>query len=180
MRFLPTALEGVLLIEPEPAVDDRGFFLRTWSAAEFEAQGIAGRPAELAFSHSRRRGTVRGLHWQADPHAQAKLVRCSRGAVFDVAVDVRPDSPSFRRWISMELTAENRRALYIPAGFAHGIQTLADDTELTYAFFSPRVPAAERAARWNDPAFGIVWPAADERILSDRDRSPPEFTWRPS
>ncbi len=127
-------------------------------------------------SFNARRGTLRGMHYQAEPHGESKLVRCVRGAIFDVAVDLRADSPTFRRWHGVELSAENRLAFYIPAGLAHGFQTLADDTEMLYQMGDPYVPDAARGVRFDDPAFGIEWPALDgERIVSARDRAFPDF-----
>jgi dTDP-4-dehydrorhamnose 3,5-epimerase len=129
--------------------------------------------SQVSVSYNRRRGTLRGMHWQAAPHAEAKVVRCTRGAIYDVALDLRPDVPTMRRWVGFELTAANSRALYIPEGCAHGFQTLSDDAEVLYLISAPYNPTAARGARWDDPAFAIEWPAVDERIIADRDRNWP-------
>ncbi|HEX6040824.1 dTDP-4-dehydrorhamnose 3,5-epimerase [Longimicrobium sp.] len=175
MIFVPTLLDGAWVVEPEPVEDERGFFARTWCADEFRARGLDPALAQCSVSFNRRRGTLRGMHFQAAPHAEAKLVRCTRGALWDVVVDLRPGSPTFTRWFGVELTADNHRALYVPQGFAHGFQTLADDTEVFYQISVPYAPGAGRGVRWDDPAFGIRWPHADARILSDRDRAYPDF-----
>jgi dTDP-4-dehydrorhamnose 3,5-epimerase len=136
---------------------------------------MATRFAEHNISYSRRRGTLRGMHYQAAPHGQDKLVRCTRGAIFDVAVDLRRDSPTFRQWVGAELTAENRRMIYLPGDCGHGFQTLVDDTEVFYMVSRPYAPESGRGVRWDDPAFGIVWPAAGERLMIARDREYPDF-----
>ena len=168
-----TGLGGAFLIEPELKEDERGFFEQVWTRAELEARGMEGGFVQCNLSYSRRRGTLRGLHYQIAPHAQAKLVRCTAGAVFDVGVDLRPDSPTFRRWVGFELSARNRHMLYLPVGFAHGFQTLEDDSEVLYMITAPYDPASERGARWNDPAFRIEWPDADERVINARDSAYP-------
>jgi len=168
MRVIETAIRDVRIIEPDVAGDDRGFFMETWNAAAFAAAGI-----EAAFvqdNHSRsHRGVLRGLHYQL-PHPQAKLVRVAAGAVFDVAVDLRRSSPTFGRWVGEELSARNRRMLWIPAGFAHGFLTLEDGTDFLYKCTEPYAPAHEHVVRWDDPAIGIDWPLGRERPrLSQRD-----------
>lgn len=175
MIFVPTPLAGAWVVEPERVGDERGFFARTWCAETFAAQGLNPALAQCSVSFNERRGTLRGMHYQAAPHAEAKLVRCTRGALWDVVVDLRPDSPTFRQWFGAELTADNRRMLYVPEGFAHGFQTLEDETEVFYQISVPYVPGAGRGVRWDDPAFGIQWPHADERVMSDRDRGYPDF-----
>jgi dTDP-4-dehydrorhamnose 3,5-epimerase len=172
MRFTPTALPGVWLIEPERIEDERGFFARVFCEREFAAHGLETRWVQCSVSFNRRQGTLRGMHWQAAPHEEVKLVRCTRGAIFDVALDLRPGSATFRRWTAAELTAANGRALYIPCGVAHGLQTLADDTEVCYQISEFYHADLQRGARWDDPAFGIVWPPG-ERILSERDARHP-------
>ena len=172
--FTATAVSGAWLIDPERLADDRGFFARTFCADELAARGLDARVAQTSIAWNRERGTVRGMHWQAPPHAEAKLVRCTRGAIHDVIVDLRPDSPSYRRHVAVELSAENRRQLYVPPGCAHGYQTLADDTEVAYQMSEPFAPAAGRGARWDDPAFGIAWPLP-VTVISDRDRAYPDF-----
>jgi dTDP-4-dehydrorhamnose 3,5-epimerase len=170
LKFLPTPLAGAYLIELEQLDDERGFFARSFCQNEFKAHGLDPVVAQCNVSFNRKRGTLRGLHYQAEPHAEAKLVRCTRGAIWDVIVDLRKASPTARKWHAVELTAENRRALYMPAGFAHGFQTLADDTEVLYQMSEFYHHESARGVRWNDPAFGIAWPLADP-ILSKKDES---------
>lgn len=176
MRFARTPLPGVWVIELDPIGDERGWFARTFDAVEFSQRGMSPAVVQCNASFNARRGTLRGMHYQAEPHGESKLVRCVRGAIFDVAVDVRADSLSYRRWHGVELTAENRLALYVPAGLAHGFQTLSDDAEVLYQMGAPYVADAMRGVRFDDPAFAIEWPAPDgERIVSERDRSFPNF-----
>jgi len=175
MIFTETAIPGAFILEPERHEDVRGFFARTWSEDEAKAHGLAPRFAQCSVSYNHRRGTLRGLHYQTPPFQEAKLVRCTMGAIFDVAVDLRRDSPAFKRWVSAMLTAENRRMLYIPEGCAHGLQTLEDNTEVAYQISQVYAPEHARGVRWNDPAFGIEWPPAD-RIMIERDRDYPDFT----
>ena len=155
MIFEPTGIGGVWVIEPERFEDERGFFARTWDTGEFEQRGLNGRLVQCSISHNGHRGTLRGLHYQAAPHEEAKLVRCTAGAIFDVAVDLRPDSPTYTRWFGVELSADNRLALYIPEGCAHGFLTLADDSEVMYQISELWAPDAARGVRWDDPAFRI-------------------------
>lgn len=169
MKFVETLLPGVWLVEPERLEDERGFFARTWCAEEFRQHGLDPALSQCSVSFNRRAGTLRGLHWQAEPHAEVKLVRCTMGAIHDVALDLRPNSPTYRRWFAAELSADNRRALYLPAGIAHGFQTLVDDSEVHYQISVPYHGPSARGVRWNDPAFGIDWPACAARILSPRD-----------
>ena len=172
MKFLPTPLSGAYVVELEPREDERGFFARSFCQEEFEKLGLNPRIAQTNVSWNKRRGTLRGMHYQAAPHAEAKLVRCTQGAMWDAIVDLRPESPSFRRWHAVELSAANRRALYVPEGFAQGFQTLADETEVLYLMSQFYRPDAARGVRWDDPALAIGWPVADPHI-SDRDRSLP-------
>ena len=158
----------------ERHADERGFFARTWCRHEFEEHGLDPAVVQCNLSHNPRRGTLRGLHWQTPPHAEVKLVRCSRGAIWDVMVDLRPDSATYTRHFGAELTEENGRALYIPEGFAHGFVTLVDDSDVVYQMSALYEPSAGRGARWNDPAFGIAWPVR-EPILNPRDASYPDF-----
>ena len=176
MKFTETKISGVFVIDPTRYEDERGFFAPAFSAREFEARGMTGHFPETNISYSLRSGTLRGMHYQAAPHGQAKLVRCTRGRVFDVAVDLRPDSQTYREWVGVELTAENRRMLYLPGDCGHGFQTLTDDTEVFYMVSSTYEPRSGRGFRWDDPAFRIEWPEADERILVDRDRNYPDYT----
>lgn len=177
MRFEPAPLPGAWVIELERIEDDRGWFARTFDAAEFRARGLSGEVVQANASYNARAGTLRGMHYQADPHGEPKLVRCSRGRIFDVAVDLRPDSPTYRAWHGVELSEDNDRLFYLPAGLAHGFQTLADATEVLYLMGHEFVPGAGRGVRFDDPAFAIDWPpAAGGRIVSDRDRAYPDFT----
>jgi dTDP-4-dehydrorhamnose 3,5-epimerase len=166
----PTPLDGLCVVEPERIADERGFFARTYDVAAL------GPIVQMSTSFNPRAGTLRGLHFQADPHGEGKLVRCTRGAVFDVAVDLRADSATRHRWHAVELSADNGLALYIPPGFAHGFQTLVDASEVLYAMSIPYVAEAARGVRWNDPAFGIAWPEppGDGRVMSERDASYPD------
>lgn len=158
----------------EPHRDERGYFARTWCKEEFAAHNLNARLAQCSTSFNRQRGTLRGLHYQAEPYAETKLIRCTRGAVYDVIVDIRPQSPSFKQWLSVELTAENLLMLYVPEGFAHGFQTLEDDTELFYQISEFYHPECSRGIAFDDPAFDFRWPIA-ERIMSERDRNFPAF-----
>src|ERR1700682_1010949 len=177
MRFIQTPLPGTWVIELEELGDERGWFARTFDAEGFEARGLNPAVVQCNASFNARRGTLRGMHYQAEPHGESKLVRCVRGAIFDVAVDVRPDSPTHRRWHGVELSAENRRAFYIPAGVGHGFQSLEPGSEVHYLMGNAYVPDAGRGVRWDDPAFAIDWPAAppEGRIISERDGSYPDF-----
>ncbi len=172
MRFIETQLKGAFVIELEKVEDERGFFARTFCQKEFDAHGLNPRVAQCNFTYTRKKGTLRGMHYQASPHAEAKLVRCIRGAIFDVIIDLRRDSPSFRQWTAVELTAENGKLLYVPEGFAHGFQTLEDDTEVFYQMSDFYDPECARGVRWDDPALGIAWPLPDP-ILSERDKNLP-------
>jgi len=163
------------MIDLERHSDHRGFFARTSCQREFESHGLNARWVQCSFSHSHRTGTLRGLHFQAAPHAEAKLIRCTRGAIYDVAVDLRPGSPTFQRWVSAELTEDNGRMLYIAEGLAHGFHTLVDHTEVAYEMSEFHQPESARGVRWNDAAFGIDWPECAERIMSERDASYPDF-----
>jgi dTDP-4-dehydrorhamnose 3,5-epimerase len=165
---------GAVVIEPERLSDDRGFFARSFCTREFEARGMNPHVAQCNISFNPRRGTVRGMHFQRPPHAEAKLVRCTAGALWDVALDLRPGSPTLGRHFAIELSAENRRMLYLPEGFAHGYQTLADDTEVFYQVSAAYAPDHAGGVRWDDPAFDIAWPLPVTAI-ADRDRAFPDF-----
>jgi dTDP-4-dehydrorhamnose 3,5-epimerase len=165
MIFVETKLAGVFSIDPDEFEDERGTLARTWSLREFAEHGLNPKLAECNLSFSLRKGTLRGMHYQTQPFAQAKLVRCSAGAVYDVAIDLRPDSATFRKWEAVELTAENRRMFYIPEGCAHGFQTLEHRTEVFYQMSEVYAPEYARGVRWNDPAFGIEWPLPDPFML---------------
>ncbi|HEY1404731.1 MAG TPA: dTDP-4-dehydrorhamnose 3,5-epimerase [Pyrinomonadaceae bacterium] len=177
MIFVETKLGGAFVVEQELFEDVRGFFARSWSEEEFAARGLQSRMRECNISFNRRKGTLRGMHFQTAPHAQAKLVRATAGAIYDVIIDLRPDSATFRQWIGVELTAENRHMLYVPGGFAHGFQTLVDDTEVFYQVSDVFAPECAGGVRWDDPAFSIVWPDNDgaERIIIARDREYADF-----
>lgn len=174
MKFVPTAIAGVVQIELQPQTDERGSFARTYCESTFRAEGLDPVGVQCNISVNAKRGTLRGLHYQAPPSREAKLVQCVRGRLFDVAVDLRPDSPTFRRWFGTELDAGQGGALYIPGGCAHGFLTLADDTAVYYHMGSEYAPALERGVRWNDPAFAIAWPF-EPRHISPRDAAFPDF-----
>jgi dTDP-4-dehydrorhamnose 3,5-epimerase len=175
MNIIETKLKQVMIIDPQRCEDERGFFASSFSEKEFAARGMASRFVENNISFNKKRGTLRGMHYQIAPHGQAKLVRCTRGAVYDVAVDLRPDSPTYAQWVGVELTAESRIMLYVPHDFAHGYQTLEDDTEVFYMVSQPYAPESYRGVRWDDPAFDIQWPKADQLIMIERDTNFPDF-----
>lgn len=175
MRITETKLKGAYLVEPELLSDERGFFTTTFCQKRFLEAGLNGTFAQCNISFNKRRGTLRGMHYQIAPMAQPKLVRCARGAVYDVIVDIRPESPTFRRWLSAELTQENCLALFVPAGFAHGFQTLADSSEVYYQMGEFYSPEHGRGVRWNDKAFAIDWPL-DNPILNPRDAGYSDFS----
>jgi len=175
--FTETPLRGAFVIEPEPIEDSRGLFARTWCRREFAARGLETRIAQCSTSFSKRKGTLRGMHYQVPPAAETKIVRCTRGALYDVIIDLRTESTTFTRHFAMVLAADNRKMLYVPVGFAHGFQTLEDDTEVLYQTSEFYAPDHARGVRWNDPMFGIAWPD-DERTILDRDQNYPDF--RPS
>lgn len=170
-----TELHGVFVVELEPREDERGSFTRVWDGPELERLGLDARIAQCSVSLNRRAGTLRGLHYQASPHGETKVLRCTRGALFDVLVDLRRGSPTFKRWFGFELRARDDRCLYVPEGLAHGFQTLEDETEVFYAISVPYEPSSARGVRWDDPAFAIEWPETPERTISERDRAWPDF-----
>jgi dTDP-4-dehydrorhamnose 3,5-epimerase len=172
--FTETAVAGAWLVTPEPAEDSRGFFARVWCEREFGARGLAGRWAQCSISFNKQRGTLRGLHYQHPPHGEAKLVRCTTGAIYDVVLDLRRDSPTFLKHAAAELNASNRLMMYVPEGCAHGFQTLQDGTEVFYQMSASYAPEHAAGVRWDDPAFGISWPYPDP-TMSDRDRQYPDF-----
>jgi len=174
MIFTETSLPGIYLIDIEPVEDSRGFFARGWCRKEFEEHGLDTSVNQMNISHNPDAGTLRGLHYQQEPYAEAKTVRCVRGAVFDVAVDMRESSPNYLQWIGHELSAENHRSLYIPKGFAHGYQTLVPDTELLYSVSEFYAPGSEVGIRYDDPALAIEWPAP-VLVISDKDASWPDL-----
>jgi dTDP-4-dehydrorhamnose 3,5-epimerase len=172
--FRETRVAGALVFEPERHVDHRGSFARLWCARELAERGLDARLAQTSLSTNPRRGTLRGLHYSVAPHAEAKVVRCVRGAVYDVLVDLRPASPTYGRWCAETLTADNGLAVYAPEGVAHGFVTIEDATDVLYQISEFYDPSCARGVRWNDPAFGVAWPEANP-ILSDRDRSYPDY-----
>ena len=174
MIFTETELPGAFIIDIERLCDERGFFARTWCADEFAAHGIALPPLQANMSMNPTKGTLRGMHYQLAPYEESKLVRCTRGAIYDVIVDVREDSPTFGEWLGVELTADNCRQLYVPGGFAHGFLTLAENSDVAYQVSAKYAPGAERGLRWDDPAIAIQWPTAPQ-LISDKDRRHPNF-----
>ena len=174
MQFFSTNLPGVFEIWIEPHCDERGFFARTWCQKEFEEHGFNPRLVQCNVSFNQRKGTLRGMHFQASPHAEAKLVRCTRGSVYDVVLDLRAGSPSYMQWVAVTLSAENRNMMYVPEGCAHGFITLEDGTEVFYQMSEFYDSPSARGVRWNDPAFGIIWPVKTA-VISERDASYPDF-----
>jgi dTDP-4-dehydrorhamnose 3,5-epimerase len=172
--FTATKLAGAFVIEPERKEDRRGFFARTFCQAEFAEHGLDARVVQCNISFNKRKGTLRGMHFQMAPRAEVKVVRCTAGAIYDVIIDLRRESPSFLRHEAIELSADNRKMLYIPEGFAHGFQTMADDSEVFYQMSQEYAAEYARGVRWDDPAFGIEWPPAD-RVILERDRTYPDF-----
>jgi dTDP-4-dehydrorhamnose 3,5-epimerase len=174
MKFIPLPLEGAFIIEPEPVTDERGFFARTFCRREFTAHGLKPDLEQCSISFNLLKNTLRGMHYQTEPHQEAKLVRCTMGSIFDVIIDLRPDSATYRQWTSVELSALNRKSVYIPEGFAHGFFTQADNCEVLYQMSEIFHPESVAGVRWNDPAFSISWPG-DVSIMSDRDRDYPDY-----
>ncbi len=174
MKFEALDVPGAYVIVPEPQADERGFFARTFGREDFDSHGLNPMVSQCSVSFNSLRGTVRGMHYQVAPHQEAKLIRCTSGAAYDVVVDLRPESAAFRRWAAVEITADNRHMIYVPEGVAHGFQTLADDTEIFYQISTPYVASHARGARWDDPAFGIVWPLPCRQI-SPKDRDYPDL-----
>lgn len=176
MIFKETELKGALIVEMEPIGDNRGFFARAWCQKEFEAHGLTSGFVQNNITFSPQRGTLRGLHYQVAPHEEPKLVRCTRGAIYDVIVDLEPESPTYKQWLGVELTAENHRMIYIPGAFAHGYQILMDDTEVFYQVGEFYAPEYERGFRWDDAAFAIEWPITSPLILSEKDKYWPDYS----
>jgi dTDP-4-dehydrorhamnose 3,5-epimerase len=175
MIFTETELKGAFVVELQTLEDERGFFARTWCEHEFAERGLNTKVSQCSLSFNIQQGTLRGMHYQIGPSREAKLVRCVRGSIYDVIIDLRPGSATFKRWIAVELNEENHRALYIPEQFAHGYQTLRDNTEVFYQISNFYAPAQARGLRWNDPAFKIRWPN-DQRVISARDRGYADFS----
>jgi dTDP-4-dehydrorhamnose 3,5-epimerase len=175
MIFLETGLKGVFEIHMEPKTDERGFFARSWCQREFEEHGLNPRVAQCNVSFNEKKGTLRGIHYQEAPYAEAKLIRCTRGSIYDVAVDLCPESPTFTKWVGSVLSAENRHMLYVPEGYGHGFLTLEDHTEVFYQMSEFYAANSGRGVRWDDPTFGVNWPG-EVRVISDRDRTYPDFS----
>lgn len=174
MLFQPTNLAGAYLIDLQPIADERGFFARTWCTQEFAEHGLDAHLVQCNLSLNRQRGTLRGMHYQQAPYAETKVVRCIRGALYDVIIDLRPESPTYLQWLGVTLSAENRTMLYVPKGFAHGFQTLADNTEVFYQMSDFYAPAYAGGLRWNDPHFNIRWPLKVS-VISAKDQSYADF-----
>jgi dTDP-4-dehydrorhamnose 3,5-epimerase len=174
MTFEQTKLSGVFEVRVQPLPDPRGFFARTWCRSEFERNGLNPELVQCSVSFNTKKGTLRGMHYQAAPYSEAKLVRCTSGAVYDVVIDLRPHSPTYTQWTAVMLTSDDRNMLYVPEGCAHGFLTLADNTEVFYQISAFHEPEAARGVRWNDPAFQIIWPSPVE-VISDRDQNYPDF-----
>jgi dTDP-4-dehydrorhamnose 3,5-epimerase len=175
MKFLPLSLRGAYLIDPEPICDERGYFARTFCRKEFQEQGLHPHLEQCSISFNHRKGTLRGMHFQQAPYAEVKLVRCIQGKIFDVIVDLRPDSATYKKWEGVILSSENKRMLYIPEGFAHGFQTLEDNTEIFYQISCPFVPGHAAGVRWNDPALKIAWPT-EISVVSSKDQQYPDLS----
>jgi len=175
MIFSEIKLKGAYIIEPERLKDTRGFFARTWCKKEFDAHGLNSSLVQCNISFNKKRGTLRGMHYQLPPHEEAKLVRCTMGVIFDVIIDLRPNSDTYLEWIGVELTAENRKMLYVPEEFAHGYQTLIQNTEVFYQVSQFYSQEFEGGVRWNDPSFGIEWPITEKIIVSEKDRDWPDY-----
>ena len=176
MTFHDTDLPGVLIVDCDTFADDRGSFTRAWMPGEFKARGLDTAVAQCTMAFNHRRGTVRGMHFQAPPMDEVKRVRVTRGAIYDVILDLRSDSPTFKKWTAIELSANNRRIVYIPKGLAHGYQTLSDDAEVMYFVSAAYSPAHQRGVRYSDPAFDIVWPLGAPTAINERDATYPDFT----
>jgi dTDP-4-dehydrorhamnose 3,5-epimerase len=174
--FTETRLQGAFTLDPELQRDERGFFARVWDGDELACHGLETRISQSSIAYNDAAGTLRGLHFQQPPFAETKLVRCTRGAIWDVIVDLRPGSPTFLEWVAFELTAENRRTLYVPEQFAHGYQTLTDASEVWYQMSAPYAPESARGLRWDDPGLAIEWPEVEHRVISERDRAWPDVS----
>jgi dTDP-4-dehydrorhamnose 3,5-epimerase len=174
MKFTEAKLKGAFIIEIEKLSDDRGFFARSWCQKEFEDHGLISRLVQTNVSSNRKKGTLRGMHYQMAPYQECKLIRCTRGAIYDMIIDLRPDSATYKQWTGVELTADNYSMLYVPEDFAHGFLTLTDNTEITYQVSQFYTPGSEKGIRFDDPAFNIQWPL-EVTIISDKDRTWPDF-----
>ena len=175
MIFTETKLKGAYIIQLERIEDERGFFSRAWCKKEFEQRGLISRLVQCNFYFNRKRGVLRGMHYQIAPNEETKLVRCTKGSIYDAIIDLRPNSSTYKQWIGVELNAENRYMLFVPEGFAHGYQTLVNDTEVFCQVSEFYCPEAERGVRWNDPVFGIEWPITDNLKISEKDENRPDY-----
>jgi dTDP-4-dehydrorhamnose 3,5-epimerase len=171
MNFIETELKGAFIIDVQSLEDERGFFMRSWCEKEFKNHGLVSRMVQANISVNKKKGTLRGLHYQVAPFEEAKLMRCTRGAIFDVIIDLQPESPTYKNWLGVELTAKNHKMFYIPEGFAHGYQTLEDDTEVFYQVSQFYSPESERGVNWDDPIFEVEWPITDDIIISAKDKN---------
>jgi dTDP-4-dehydrorhamnose 3,5-epimerase len=174
MIFIETVLAGAFIIEPEKVADERGFFARTWCQKELSSRGLESRLVQCSISFNPKKGTLRGMHFQSAPREEVKIVRCTRGEIFDVIIDLRPGSSTFKKWVGVTLSEENRKMIYIPKGFAHGFITLFDQVEIFYQMSEFYSPEHAQGVRWNDPAFAIRWPA-EVQLISERDNNYPDF-----
>lgn len=174
MIFTETALKGAFILEVKQLEDERGFFGRIWCKKEMEDHGLNGNVVQANMSYNKKKGTVRGMHFQHSPYAETKLIRCTKGAIYDVIIDLRKDSPTYKQWIGVELTEQNHKMLYVPENFAHGFITLEDDTEVAYQVTQYYTPGAEGGIRWNDPSFNIQWPVPVD-LVSDKDKNHPDY-----
>jgi dTDP-4-dehydrorhamnose 3,5-epimerase len=174
MKFTETKLKGAFVVEIDKLADDRGFFGRSWCRKEFEAQGLTARMLQANVSFNRKKGTLRGMHYQIAPYQESKLIRCTRGAIYDVIIDLRPESPTYKQWAGVELTANNFTLFFVPEDFAHGFITLMDNTEITYQVSQFYSPGSEKGIRYNDPRFNIQWPL-EVSVISDKDSNWPDF-----
>ncbi len=176
MIFKRTSIIGAYTIELEEHGDERGFFARTWCKKEFMTQGLTSNIVQANIAFTKKKGTIRGMHYQIAPNEEAKLMRCIKGAIYDVIIDLRPESSTYKQWLGVELSSENRKMFYVPEGFAHGYQSLTDNVETLYMVSEFYSPDSERAIRWNDPAFSIKWPINEDLTISDKDRNWPDFS----
>jgi len=174
MKFTETKLKGAFIVEIEKLTDTRGFFARSWCSKEFDAHGLTARVVQANVSFNRRKGTLRGMHYQIATFQENKLIRCTRGAIYDVIIDLRPESPTYKQWMGVELTADNYTLLFVPEDFAHGFITLMDNTEITYQVSQFYTPGSEKGIRFDDPTFNIQWPL-EVSVISDKDRTWPDF-----
>ena len=170
MIFKKTQLKDAFIIQAEKLEDERGFFARTWCKSEFETQGLNTRLVQVNVAFNKKKGVLRGMHYQVTPYEETKLIRCTKGAIYDVIIDLRESSPTYKQWMGVELTQDNYRMLYVPEGFAHGYQTLEDNTEVSYQVSQFYAPDSEKGVRWDDPTFNIKWPEVEERIVSEKDQ----------